>query len=77
MRPSFVAQCKAALEELAKDTKNGPAILMGTRSSAVSCTMRWPLLKRGKIEAYGFNHDLPNYGVFDEKQLRAGPPFHL
>ncbi len=30
LRPSFVAQCKAALEELAKDTKTGPAILMGT-----------------------------------------------
>ena len=75
LRPSFVAQCKTALEELAKDTKNGPAILMGTPwaengklHNAVA------LLNSGKIEALRFKHDLPNYGVFDEKRVfQAGP----
>ena len=29
LRPTFVAACKAAVEDLAKDTITGPAVLMG------------------------------------------------
>ena len=75
LRPSFVAQCKAALEELAKDTKNGSAILMGTPwAEGGKVYNAVALLKDGKIEALRFKHDLPNYGVFDEKRVfQAGP----
>jgi NAD+ synthase len=75
LRPSFVAQCKAALEELAKDTKTGPAILMGTPwAEGGKLHNAVALLNGGKIEALRFKHDLPNYGVFDEKRVfQAGP----
>ena len=75
LRPSFVAQCKAALKELAKDTKNGPAILMGTPwAEGGKLHNAVALLKDGKIETLRFKHDLPNYGVFDEKRVfQAGP----
>lgn len=75
LRASFVAACREAVEELARDTANGPAILIGLPwrdgrklHNAVA------LLNNGKIETLRFKHDLPNYGVFDEKRVfDAGP----
>jgi NAD+ synthase len=75
LRPSFVAACKAAVEDLARDTVNGPAILMGLPwregdklHNAVA------LLNGGMIETLRFKCDLPNYGVFDEKRVfQPGP----
>ena len=75
LRPSFVAQCRAAVEELAGDTKSGPAILMGTPwAEGGKLYNAVALLKDGKVETLRFKHDLPNYGVFDEKRVfQAGP----
>ncbi|MFT3989671.1 NAD+ synthase [Aestuariivirga sp.] len=75
LRPSFVEACKAAVEELARDTVTGPAILMGTPwrdgpllHNAVA------LLANGKVETLRYKYDLPNYGVFDEKRVfQPGP----
>ena len=75
LRPSLVAACKSAIEELARETKEGPAVLIGLPwrdggklHNAVA------LLSGGRIEALRFKHDLPNYGVFDEKRVfQAGP----
>jgi NAD+ synthase len=75
LRPSFVAACRAAVEELARDTVSGPAMLMGLPwreggllHNAVA------LLNLGRIETLRFKHDLPNYGVFDEKRVfQPGP----
>ena len=75
LRPSLVAACKAAVEDLARDTITGPAILMGLPwredgklFNAVA------LLANGRIETLRFKHDLPNYGVFDEKRVfQPGP----
>ncbi len=75
LRPSLVAACKSAIEELARETKEGPAVLIGLPwqgdgklYNAVA------LLSGGIIEALRFKHDLPNYGVFDEKRVfQAGP----
>jgi NAD+ synthase len=61
--------------ELAKETASGPAIIVGTpwfqdgkRYNAAA------LLDGGKVAALRFKHDLPNYGVFDEKRVfSAGP----
>jgi NAD+ synthase len=75
LRPSFVAACKAAVEELAKDTATGPAMLIGLpwrEGSNLHNSMA--LLANGKIEALRHKFDLPNYGVFDEKRVfNAGP----
>ncbi|MEO9167497.1 MAG: NAD+ synthase, partial [Aestuariivirga sp.] len=75
LRPSFVAACKAAVEELAKEFAKGPAMLIGLPwregdklHNAVA------LLNGGKIETLRFKYDLPNYGVFDEKRVfQPGP----
>lgn len=75
LRPSFIAACRAAIEELARDTANGPAILIGTpwrEGDAVYNAVA--LLNNGKVETLRFKHDLPNYGVFDEKRVFAAGP---
>ena len=75
LRPTFVAACRVAVEDLARDTVTGPAVLMGlpwrdgTRlHNAVA------LLANGRIETLRYKFDLPNYGVFDEKRVfQPGP----
>lgn len=75
LKPAFVEDCREALEDLAKDTADGPAMLM---------TLPWAdkgglynavvLVEDGKIGTARFKHDLPNYGVFDEQRVfDAGP----
>ncbi|GAA0544620.1 NAD+ synthase [Rhizomicrobium palustre] len=67
---------REAVETLAADTKDGgPAVLMG---------MPWreegmlynavALLEEGRIAARTLKHDLPNYGVFDEKRVFSSGP---
>lgn len=75
LRPSFVAACKVAVEDLARDTGNGPAILMGLPwQQGDKLHNAVALLNGGKIETLRFKHDLPNYGVFDEKRVfQPGP----
>ncbi len=75
LRPSFVAACKQAAEELAAVYPNGPAILIGLpwrEESKLHNAVA--LLNGGKIETLRFKYDLPNYGVFDEKRVfQPGP----
>jgi NAD+ synthase len=75
LRPSFVAACRSATEELARDTADGPAILVGVPwREGKALYNAVALLNKGKIETLRFKHDLPNYGVFDEKRVfDAGP----
>src|SRR5258708_30094643 len=77
LKPALQAACRAAVEELARETAGGgPAVLIGTPwvddgklYNAVA------LLDEGRIAALRFKANLPNYGVFDEKRLFArGPP---
>ncbi len=76
LKPAFQAACRAALEELARETgQGGPAMIVGTPwvedgklYNAVA------LLDRGRIAALRFKVDLPNYGVFDEKRVFAVGP---
>src|SRR5262245_32315289 len=75
LRPSLVAACRSALEELARDTTEGPAILIGTpwrEGKAVHNAVA--LLNKGKVDTLRFKHDLPNYGVFDEKRVFVAGP---
>jgi NAD+ synthase len=70
LRPSFVAACKEACEELAKEFSSGPAILMGLPwREGAKLHNSVALLNGGKIETVRHKFDLPNYGVFDEKRV--------
>ncbi len=75
LKPAFVAACEAAVTVFAREVKDGPAVLLGTPwrqddklyNAAV-------LLAGGKVAALRFKHELPNYGVFDEKRIFAPGP---
>ena len=65
-----------AVQAFAKDTAdNGPAVLIGMpwRESG-KLYNAVALLEGGRIGARTFKHDLPNYGVFDEKRVFAPGP---
>jgi NAD+ synthase len=76
LKPALQAACRAAVEELARETADGgPAVLIGTPwvedgKLYNACA----LLDGGKIAALRFKANLPNYGVFDEKRLFARGP---
>src|ERR1700754_163546 len=76
LKPAFQAACRAAVEELARETAGGgPAVLIGTPwvddgKLYNACA----LLDDGRITALRFKANLPNYGVFDEKRLFARGP---
>ncbi len=76
LKPSFVAACMEAVHALAKETSDGgPAVLIGTpwreREAVYNAVV---LLDGGQVQTQRYKHDLPNYGVFDEKRVfSAGP----
>src|ERR1700680_3090727 len=76
LKPAFQAACRAAIEELARETADGgPAMLIGTPwvedGKLYNAVV---LLDEGCIAARRFKANLPNYGVFDEKRLFARGP---
>jgi NAD+ synthase len=76
LKPAFQSACRAAIEELARETADGgPAMLIGTPwvedgKLYNACA----LLDEGRIAAIRFKANLPNYGVFDEKRVFARGP---
>ncbi len=76
LKPALQAACRAAIEELARETADGgPAVLIGSPwvedgKLYNACA----LLDEGRIAAIRFKANLPNYGVFDEKRLFARGP---
>ncbi|MHC1943343.1 NAD+ synthase [Bradyrhizobium sp. UFLA06-06] len=76
LKPAFQSACRAAIEQLARETRDGgPAMLIGTPwvedgKLYNACA----LLDGGRIAALRFKANLPNYGVFDEKRLFARGP---
>src|SRR5216683_1680055 len=75
LKPAFLAACEAAVRGFAAETASGPAILVGTPWRHEGKTYNAALLlDRGEIAAIRFKHDLPNYGVFDEKRVFAAGP---
>ncbi|MDR3469333.1 MAG: NAD+ synthase [Xanthobacteraceae bacterium] len=76
LKPAFQASCRAAVEDLARETADGgPAVLIGTPwvedgKLYNACA----LLDGGRIAALRFKANLPNYGVFDEKRVFARGP---
>jgi NAD+ synthase len=75
LKPAFVAACQAAVRDLAKETTSGPAIIVGTpwRQDGKLYNAA-ALLDGGQVAALRFKHELPNYGVFDEKRVFAAGP---
>ena len=65
-----------AVKTFAKDTTDGgPAVLIGTPwREGGKLYNAVALLDGGRIAARTFKHDLPNYGVFDEKRVFAAGP---
>src|SRR5690606_35056846 len=76
LKPSFLAACEKAVQELASDTADGgPGVIIGTplkRESGLHNSIA--VLDAGEVIAERFKVDLPNYGEFDEKRVfEAGP----
>ncbi|QRG04725.1 NAD+ synthase [Xanthobacter dioxanivorans] len=75
LKPAFQQACRAAIETLADESVDGPALLIGSpwvdegrlHNSVL-------LLEEGRISAIRHKVDLPNYGVFDEKRVFAAGP---
>jgi NAD+ synthase len=75
LKPSFVASCEAAVRDFARATATGPAVLLGTpwRQDGKLYNAA-ALLDGGAVAGLRFKHDLPNYGVFDEKRVFVPGP---
>src|SRR3977135_1127836 len=76
LKPAFQSACRAAIEELARETADGgPAMLIGTPwVEEGKLYNACALLDQGRIAAVRFKANLPNYGVFDEKRVFARGP---
>jgi NAD+ synthase len=76
LKPALQSDAREAIEKLAKDTADGgPAILIGAPwvedGKLYNACL---LLDSGRVAAKTFKHDLPNYGVFDEKRVFTPGP---
>jgi NAD+ synthase len=84
LKPAFLDACRAAIDELARDTADGgPAVIIGTpwavgrrkagerdaQKDGFEVYNAVCVLQHGRIAAVRFKNDLPNYGVFDEKRV--------
>ena len=76
LKPSLVRAADAELQRMAEATADGgPAMLVGSvllEDGKLYNAMA--LLEGGKIAAWTRKHELPNYGVFDEKRVFAPGP---
>ncbi len=75
LKPALQDAVVAAVEALAGETINGPALLIGAPWRVDGALHNASLLlDGGEIAALRLKHELPNYGVFDEKRVfSAGP----
>jgi NAD+ synthase len=75
LKPAFWFAGKAAVERLAKETKDGPAALIGViwpgEAPGLKPRNALAFLADGEVKGVAFKCDLPNYGVFDEKRVFA------
>jgi NAD+ synthase len=74
-KTAFVERCEVALAALAADTATGPALIVGgpwrDRDRIYNAAY---VMDGGRITARCAKHELPNYGVFDDKRVfDAGP----
>ena len=75
MKPAFHQDAIAAIETLARDCADGPAIgIGGPALEGVSLYNAYYILSGGKISACILKHHLPNETVFDEERLYESGP---
>jgi NAD+ synthase len=76
LKPAFVAACEAAAEDLANDTSDGgPGLIIGTPWQNYDRLHNAAfVMDGGKIIARRAKHELPNYGVFDDKRVFSPGP---
>jgi NAD+ synthase len=75
LKPAFAGACEAAVIRFSKEMGPGPAVILGTpwRQDGRLYNAA-ALLDDGRVAALRFKHELPNYGVFDEKRVFAQGP---
>ncbi len=75
LKPSFQQTCREAVEALAAETADGPAIIVGSPwRDGEKLHNSVLLLDGGEIRAVRHKVELPNYGVFDERRVfQPGP----
>ncbi|MGA1342369.1 MAG: NAD+ synthase [Hyphomonas sp.] len=72
LKPAAVEQSMAAIHALARETRDGPALLIGAPWREGEQLHNAALfLEGGEIRARHDKRELPNYGVFDEKRHYA------
>jgi len=68
LRPSFLAACEAALQEVAKAATGIVAVVGWPESAGSVLYNAASVLRDGRIEANYRKRELPNYAVFDERR---------
>jgi NAD+ synthase (glutamine-hydrolysing) len=68
MRPSFLADCEAALREVARAATGIVAVVGWPESAGSILYNSASVLRGGKVEATYRKRELPNYNVFDERR---------
>jgi NAD+ synthase len=75
LRPAVLTATRRAIDQLAADTGTGAPVLATTPWQDKGVVYNAAvLLADGRIAAIRYKHDLPNYGVFDEKRVFAAGP---
>jgi NAD+ synthase len=75
LKPAVLRACAAALDRLAADCADGPAIGIGTPLAQDGQIFNaWAVLSGGRVQAHVRKHHLPNKTVFDEVRLYAPGP---
>jgi NAD+ synthase len=75
LRPALVEAAASALRELERDSESGgPALVITLPWRADGCLHNAAALVADGRSEFRFKHELPNYGVFDEKRVfNPGP----
>jgi len=76
LKPAFVRDAMAAVERLARDCADGPALGIGGPYFDGALYNAYFILQGGRIAARVLKHHLPNDGVFDEKRLFTSADVH-
>ena len=80
LKPAFVRDAMAAIEALAADCAEGPALGIGgpwrDMSAGGALYNAYFILQGGTVSARVLKHHLPNDGVFDEKRLFTPADVH-
>src|SRR5678815_5995637 len=68
LRPSFLADCEAALQRIAADTHGIVAVVGWPQAAGAVVYNAASVLRDGRIASTYRKRELPNYAVFDERR---------